>query len=167
MKFDIITIFPEAFDSYLSTSILARAQAKNFIDINTHSLRNFTTDAHQSVDDRPYGGGAGMVMMAEPILKAVKAVKKNRKGKIKIVLFSAKGAQFDQSKARSWAKNYKNIIFINGRYEGIDERVRTILKADEISIGPYVLTDGDVAAMGVISAISRLVPGGIKLEYSP
>lgn len=117
------------------------------------------------VDDKPYGGGAGMVLQAEPILKAFDKVdKKIKKGKKKVVVFSAKGKIFNQKMAFNWAKKYKDIVFITGRYEGIDERVVKALKAEEISIGPYVLTDGDVATMVVSSAVARLVDGVIRLE---
>lgn len=162
MQFDIITIFPKIFDSYLDESILKRAQKSKKIKINAINLRDFTKDKHKKVDDTPYGGGAGMVLMAEPLIEAVEHLKKSKK--THLVVFSAKGKQFNQKIAYDWAKKYDKIILIAGRYEGIDERVKTILKADEISIGPYVLTDGDVAAMVVVSAVSRLVPGVIKLE---
>ena len=165
MRFDIITIFPKIFDSYFNESILKRAQKNRLVKIKIHNLRDFAEDKHKKVDDKPYGGGAGMVLMAEPILKAIAAVKKNIKNKIpKIVIFSAKGKQFTQKIAQTWARQDNPIIFITGRYEGIDERVKTVLKAEEISIGPYVLTDGDVVAMAVISAVSRLLPGVIKME---
>jgi len=176
MYFDIITIFPKIFDSYLNESILKRAQNKKIIQIKIHNLRDFTENKHKKVDDKPYGGGAGMVMMAEPIIKAVDKIKKNLKGSSKVILFSAKGKFFNQKMAYDLAKKYKNLIFITGRYEGIDERVKKIienckparpaggLKIEELSIGPYVLTDGDVAAMTVISAVSRLVPGTINFE---
>jgi len=193
INFDIITIFPKIFDSYLNESIIKRAQKNRKIKINIINLRDFALRPfdktqgkqaqgkqlayqRQTIDDKPYGGGAGMVLMAEPVIKAVNSIlphlnpplnkgrKKEGFKKTKIVIFSAKGKQFNQKIAYDWAKKYNRIIFISGRYEGIDERVKTILKADEISIGPYVLTDGDVAAMVVISAVSRLVPGVIKLE---
>jgi len=165
MRFDIITIFPNIFDSYLNESILARAQKKGLIEIKAHDLRAFTTDKHHKVDDTPYGGGAGMVMMAEPILKAVDKITKGKSSKKrKIVVFSAKGREFNQKMAYDWSKKLNQMIFICGRYEGIDERVVKALDAEEISIGPYVLTDGEVPAMTVISAVSRLIPGVIKLE---
>jgi len=164
MKFDIITIFPEIFDSYLNESIIKRAQEKKLVEIKTHNLRDFAKDKHKKVDDSPYGGGAGMVLKAEPILRAVKSLKTPAFAKAKIVLFSAKGKQFNQKMAYGWAKKYKRIVFITGRYEGVDERARQILKAEEISIGPYILTDGDVAAMAVISAVTRLIPGVINWE---
>lgn len=165
LTFNVITIFPEAFGSYIKASILGRAIKKKLVKVNLVNLRLFTKDRHKTVDDRPYGGGAGMVMKAEPLLKAVDYLKKKSKNrKQKIVLLSAKGKQFNQKMAYNWAKNYRNVIFISGRYEGIDERVKVALKADEISIGPYVLTDGDVAVMALISSVARLVPGAIKLE---
>ncbi len=170
MRFDIVTIFPEALESYLNASILKRARAKELISVHFHNPRDFAADKHKSVDDKPYGGGAGMVMMVEPILRAVEAARKGIRNqesgirKTKVILFSAKGKQFNQKLARDWSKKYKQLILISGRYEGIDERVRLALKAEEISIGPYVLTDGEIAAMTVISAVSRLIPGVIRLE---
>lgn len=171
MRFDIITIFPEIFSSYFNTSVLKRARERGLISIHAHSLRDWAVNKYGQIDERPYGGGAGMVLMAEPILKAVDKVlkikisgKNKRMPKTKIILFSAKGKQFSQRTAYDWAKNYGRLIFISGRYEGIDERVKTVLKAEEISIGPYVLTDGDVASMAVISSVARLIPGVIRTE---
>ncbi|MCX6702466.1 MAG: tRNA (guanosine(37)-N1)-methyltransferase TrmD, partial [Candidatus Wolfebacteria bacterium] len=136
MKFDIVTIFPGIFESYLNESIIKRAKEKKLIQIKTHNLRDFTKDKHKKVDDSPYGGGAGMVLKAEPILRAVSALKlKIKDQKSKIVIFSAKGKQFNQKMAYDWAKKYKRIIFVTGRYEGVDERARQILRAEEISIG--------------------------------
>lgn len=165
MRFDIITIFPKIFDSYFGESILKRAQNKKIIQIKVHNLRDFTNDKHNKVDDRPYGGGAGMILMVEPILKAVENIKKKVSSKkTKVIIFSAKGKQFNQKMAYDWAKKYGQLILISGRYEGIDERAKKILKAEEICIGPYVLTDGDTAAMLVVSALTRLLPGAINLE---
>ena len=165
MRFDVITVFPEAFASYLNTSILRRAQARGLIKVCLYNLRNFTEDKRRTVDDRPYGGGAGMVLMAKPILEAVDSIKpKAKTAKAKIIVLSAKGRQFNQKVANEWAKKYTRLILISGRYEGVDERVRQALRAEEISIGPYVLTDGDAPAMVVISALARLIPGVIKLE---
>lgn len=161
ISFDIITIFPKIFDSYFNESILKRAQGGLFLNIKIHNARNFSKDKHKTTDDKPYGGGAGMVMMAEPILRAFDSISKKKKH-ITIV-FSAKGKQFDQKLARNLSK-YDQIILISSRYEGIDERVRLTLRAKEISMGPYVLTDGDVAAMAFVSAVSRLVPGVIRGE---
>ncbi|MBI2024438.1 tRNA (guanosine(37)-N1)-methyltransferase TrmD [Candidatus Giovannonibacteria bacterium] len=165
ISFNIITIFPKIFDSYFSESIIKRAVEKKKVAIKIHNLRDFSADKkHHKVDDRPFGGGAGMVLMAEPILHAVKKAQLgNRESKLaKVVIFSAKGKQFNQKMAYDWSRKYNNFIFITGRYEGIDERVTKILKAEEISIGPYITTDGDVAAMIVVSAITRLIPNVIN-----
>lgn len=165
MRFDIITIFPKIFDSYFNDSIIKRARERKLVDIHTHNIRDFAKGAHKSVDDRPYGGGAGMVMMAEPIIKTAEKVireAKRKRRKYKIIILSAKGKQYNQRLAYNWSKKFDNLILISGRYEGIDERVKKILKAEEISIGPYVLTDGDVAAMAVVSSVARLIPGAIK-----
>lgn len=149
------------------------------IKIKIHNSRDFAKGKHQTLaetsshlaprkakpravtDDKPYGGGAGMVQMAEPILRAFSAIPKKKKSKT--IILSAKGRQFNQNLAQRWAR-LDQLILISGRYEGIDERVRIALKAEEISLGPYVLTDGDVATMAIISAITRLIPGAIKFE---
>ncbi|MCR4275386.1 MAG: tRNA (guanosine(37)-N1)-methyltransferase TrmD [Candidatus Wolfebacteria bacterium] len=159
MRFDIITIFPQIFDSYLNESILKRAQAKKLIDIKIHNLRDFTSNKHKKVDDKPFGGGPGMVLMAEPIIKAVKKAVKSKK--TKVILFSAGGKQFDNKAARVLSK-YNQLVFVCGRYEGVDERVKKAVKdlglgVEEISIGPYVLTGGELPAMVLIDAISRQI----------
>lgn len=174
MNFHIITIFPETFSSYLNESILARAIKNKKITFNFYNPRESVkatgaqkknANPYLRVDDKPYGGGAGMVLQAEPILKAFSKIEKKIKNKKKkVVIFSAKGKPFNQKVAYDWSKKYDEMIFITGRYEGIDERVKKALKAEEISIGPYVLTDGDVAAMVVSSAVARLLPGVIRLE---
>lgn len=176
MRFEIITIFPKIFDSYFNESIIKRAREKKLVDIKIHNLRDFAVDERGTVDGRPYGGGAGMVLMAEPLVKAVEhIIKKTPKIKNrKVIIFSAKGKQFNQKLAYDYSRKLDQIILIAGRYEGIDERVKNILKADlstkalasveEISMGPYVLTDGEVSAMAVVSAMTRLLPGAIKLE---
>jgi len=163
MKFDIITIFPNIFKSYFSESIIKRAREKKTIQINIHNLRDYTNDKHKSVDDRPYGGGAGMVFMVEPILKSVKSLKKkfNKKSKTKIVLLSAKGKKFDQKMAKEFSK-LDNLILISGRYEGVDERVAKHIADKEISIGNYVLTGGELPAMVIVDAVARLIPGVIS-----
>lgn len=167
MRFDIITIFPKIFDSYFNESIIKRAQEKGKVKIKAWDLRDFSRDKHKKVDDRPFGGGAGMVIQAEPVLRTVSTIKiknksTNRRTKIKIIVLSAKGKQFNQKMAYDWSRKYKNFIFVTGRYEGIDERVTKILKAEEISIGPYITTDGDVAVMVIISALTRLIPNVIN-----
>jgi len=166
MKFHIITIFPKIFDSYFNESILKRAQKKNLVKITARNIRDFSLEKHCKVDDRPYGGGAGMIMMALPILRAVDYIKKMAKTKPKIIILSAKGKQFDQKMAQDLSRRYKHIILISGRYEGIDERVKKILKAEEISIGPFVMTDGDIGALAITSAVVRLLPGVLGNEES-
>ncbi|MBI2068897.1 MAG: tRNA (guanosine(37)-N1)-methyltransferase TrmD [Candidatus Yanofskybacteria bacterium] len=167
MKFDIITIFPDLFKGFLNESLLARAQKKKLIKINLHNLRRWTDDKHKTVDDRPYGGGAGMVLKIEPIFRAVKSLSsyKVRKVKTRIILLSAKGKTFTQNDARRLAK-YDQIIFICGRYEGVDERVAKYIADEEISIGNYVLFGGEVPAMVIVEAVSRLIPGVVSKEES-
>ncbi|MBI2064413.1 MAG: tRNA (guanosine(37)-N1)-methyltransferase TrmD, partial [Candidatus Yanofskybacteria bacterium] len=164
MKFDVITIFPELFTGFLSESLLARAQKKKLIKINTHNLRKWTKDNHKTVDDRPYGGGAGMVLKVEPVSNAVKSIKA-KKGKTRVILLSAKGRTFNQKKARDLAK-YDQLVFICGRYEGVDERVAKYVADEEMSIGNYVLFGGEVAAMVLVEAVSRLIPGVIAKPES-
>ena len=164
--FNIITIFPEIFDSYFSHSILKRAQEKKLIKLNIHNLRDYTDDKHKTVDDTPYGGGAGMVMKVEPIFEAVKFIKnENKNEKTRVVLFSAKGKRYTQKEANRLAE-YDNLIFICGRYEGVDERVAEHVADEEISIGDYVLTGGEIPAMLVTDSITRLIPGVLGNEES-
>lgn len=167
MKFDILTIFPGLFESFKNEALIARAIKKRIIAINAHSLRRWTRDAHRTVDGRPYGGGAGMVLMVEPILKAVTALRnsKSKKKKSRIILFSAKGNKFTQGTARRLSK-YGQIIMICGRYEGIDERVANYIADEEISIGEYVLFGGEVPAMAVMEAVTRLLPGAVGKQSS-
>lgn len=163
MKFDIITIFPDILNSYFNESILKRAQKKKLIKIKTYNLRDFTKDKHKKIDNKPYGGGAGMVLMAEPILKAVSSIKA-KKEKTKIILFTPAGKQFDNKIAFRFAQKYNHFIFICGHYEGFDARVEKALKnsgfkVQKISIGPYVLTGGELASAVVIDSIARQIPG--------
>lgn len=176
MRFDIISIFPESFASYFGASILKRAREKKLIEIHLHNLRDFTTDKHKTVDDTPYGGGAGMVLKVEPIWKAIQFLKlqttnqpsyvphsgttADKKPKTRVILFSAKGKKFTQAAARRLAK-YERLILICGRYEGVDERVAEHLADEELSIGDYVLTGGEIPAMVVVDAVTRLVPGAL------
>jgi len=154
IKFEIITILPNIFDSFLKESLIARAIKKKIIKINIHNLRDWTNDRHKTVDDRPFGGGLGMVLKIEPIYKAVKDIKK--KGG-KVILFSPRGKQFNQKIAYQLSKE-KQLIFICGRYEGVDERVAKKIADMEISIGDFVLMGGELPAMMAIETISRLVP---------
>jgi tRNA (guanine37-N1)-methyltransferase len=171
MHFHVITLFPEMFDSYLNESILARARKEKKIKVTFINPRKFVTGKYRKVwpdgnvslqvDDRPYGGGPGMVMRAEPVVKAIESVIKKIKDKrkIKIIFFSPAGKLFDTLYSKQVVKKYTDIIFISGRYEGIDARVKKIFKCDDISIGNYVLTGGELPAMVLIDSISRQVKG--------
>ena len=159
IKFEIITIFPEIFNSYLNESLIARAQKKKLIKVNVHNLRKWTNDNHKTVDDRPFGGGLGMVLKVEPIYKAVKSLKlKVKSKKTKIILFTPRGEKFNQKLAYKLSK-LDQIIFICGRYEGVDERVAQKIADMEISIGDYDLMGGELPAMVAVETISRLIPG--------
>jgi len=160
MRFDIITIFPEIFDSYFQESIIKRALKKGLIKIKIHNLRKWASNRHQTVDDRPYGGGIGMVMKVEPIYKAVEEIKKGKKKgkKRKIILFTPRGKKFNQKTAHQFSK-LDQLILICGRYEGVDERVAKHIADEEFSIGDYVLMGGELPAMVVIETIARLIPG--------
>jgi tRNA (guanine37-N1)-methyltransferase len=155
IKFDIVTVLPEIFTSYIGESLIARAQKKKLIKINVHNLRKWTTDNHKTVDGRPFGGGLGMVLMVEPIYKALRQIKKDKKAKV--ILFTPRGQKFDQKLATKLSKA-NQIIFICGRYEGVDQRVAEKIADMEISIGDYDLMGGELPAMVCIEAISRLVP---------
>jgi tRNA (guanine37-N1)-methyltransferase len=155
MIFNIVTIFPEIFSSYLSESLIARAEKKKLIKINIYNLRKWAKDRHKTVDDRPFGGGLGMVLKIEPIFKAIKSLKKP---KSKIILFTPRGKQFTQQIAYKLSK-LDQIIMICGRYEGIDERVAKHLADMEISIGDYDLMGGELPAMVLIETVARLIPG--------
>jgi len=166
MRIDIITIFPKMFDPVLSESIIKRAQAKGKVKIHLHDLRDHTSDKHRKVDDRPFGGGSGMVMGPEPIFKAVEYIRSQvtsylpagQAGKSQVILLCPQGRTLNQKIAKGLIK-YKHLILICGHYEGIDERVRKYLVDKEISIGDYVLTGGELPAMILVDAVVRLVPG--------
>lgn len=167
MEITILTIFPEMFVSPLSESIIKRAQEKDLVKINIIDLRDFTKDRHKTVDDYSYGGGPGMVFKPEPIIEAVEFVQNKSVNNFdsKIIITSAQGKLFNQNMAKKLSK-LKNIIFICGRYEGIDERVCHILKAEEISIGDYVMTGGEIPAMVMIDVVIRMLPGVLGTEES-
>ena len=160
LRIDVITIFPGMLKGFLEESILKRAAQKGLVEFNTVDLRPFTTDRHQSTDDRPFGGGAGMVMKPEPLFKAVESV---RTPGASVILMTPQGRKFEQACAVGLSKA-RHLIFICGHYEGVDERVRTHLATDEISIGDYVLTNGVLPAAVVIDAVVRLVPGVLGNE---
>ena len=164
MKFDIITLFPEMFKGPFSESIIKRAKDKKIINIDIHQLRDFAYDKHQKVDDTPCGGGPGMVLKVDVVDRALAQVKsKKRKGKSRIVMLSASGQKFTQAKAIEMSK-YDNIVLLCGHYEGFDQRVHDHLVDEEISIGDYVLTGGEIPAMVLVDAITRMIPGTIKEE---
>ena len=168
MRFDIITIFPKIFDSYFNESIIKRAQEKGKVKIKTWNLRDFTKDKHKKVDDRPFGGGPGMVMKVEPLLNCIQKllgkISKKQVSKTLIILFVASGKQFDNKMAQDFSKKYEQIIMICGHYEGVDERIKNVLRTMDyglktISIGPYVLTGGELPSMIVVDAVSRQISG--------
>lgn len=174
MHFHIITLFPESFDSYLAESIIGRAIKTKKIKISFYNPRDFVTgkkykkvwpdgNVSRIVDDRPYGGGPGMIMRAEPVLKAIEKaqtkIKKNPKAKIKVIFFSPTGKMFDTEYAKATTKKFTDVVMISGRYEGIDARVQKILKPEDISVGNYVLTGGELPAMILIDCMSRQIPG--------
>jgi len=154
MKIDIITLFPEMFKGPFSQSIVKKAQEKDLLKIKIHNLRKWTKDKHKTVDDHSFGGGVGMVLMIEPIYKAIKELKKKES---KVILLTPQGKVFRQKRAEKLSKE-KHLIFICGHYEGVDERIREKLVDEEISIGDYVLTGGELPAMVVIDSITRLIP---------
>ena len=157
IHFHIISLFPESIESYLQSSIIGRAQAAKKIKISFYDLKKFTRDKYGRVDRRPYGGGPGMVLEPDGILRAVQKAAGNKRG-VEKVFFSTDGKMFDEPTARKLSKK-KDVVFICGHYEGIDARVQKILKAKKVSVGPYVLTGGELPAATLIDAIARFVPG--------
>ena len=174
MQFDILTIFPGVFDGYLNESMIKRGRAKHILNIRIHDIRAFSRNRRKKVDDRPYGGGPGMVMRIEPIARAAEKIftKKTDKKKIKLVLASASGREFTQEMADQWAKRYNRIVLIAGHYEGVDARLGRVLKdcvgvrMEEISIGPYTLTGGELPAMVMVDAVARHLAGFLGTEES-
>ena len=171
MNFHVITLFPDICKAYTDASVLGRAQKTDKgkgakvrgkkIDVSYYNPRDFANNKHKKVDDKPYGGGPGMVMAAEPILKAwQKAVgRKKHQKKVKTLIMSPRGKTFDQAMAKKYAKQYDHIVLISGRYEGIDGWVKTALKAEDVSVGDYILTGGELPALTIIDSVSRQVPG--------
>jgi tRNA (guanine37-N1)-methyltransferase len=165
MQVDILTLFPEMFSGVLNASILKRAQEKGALKVNLINIRHYSTDKHKTVDDYPYGGGPGMILRVEPVVAAVEAVLSQGEGYsndlslgTRVILLSPQGRPFVQKKAWELAK-YSRLVLICGHYEGIDERVRDLLRPEEISIGDYILTGGELPAMVVVDAVTRLLPG--------
>jgi len=167
MQFDVVTLFPEMFQGPLSASILKRARERRQIEVRLHNLRDYARNRHRQVDDAPYGGGGGMILLPGPIFEAVESILAGHPTeKSRVILLSPQGRRFDQEKARQFARNGARLILVCGRYEGVDERVREFLADEEVSIGDYVLTGGELAAMVVIDGVSRLVPGVLGSERS-
>lgn len=162
MRCDVITIFPRILDSYVNESIIKRAIARKLLVIHTHDLREYTLDKHRKADDRQFGGGPGMVLKADPIIRAVKKISK--KGS-RVILLGAGGKKFDAKAAKRLSK-YKQLVFVCGRYEGVDERIAQYVADEEISIGDYVLTGGELPAMVIIDAVARHIPGVLGKQES-
>ena len=171
LRFDIITIFPEFFGEILNHGIVRRARAAGLVEINAHDLRQWTNDRHHVVDDRPFGGGDGMVLKPEPIFAAVEALTGKSKREdfssdTRVVLLSPQGRVFSQDLANDLSNAASHVIMLCGRYEGVDERVAEALVTDEVSIGDYVLSGGEPAAMVIVDAMVRLIPGALGSETS-
>jgi len=168
MRFDILTLFPEAFESFLVTSIIGRAIKEKKIEVQLFNIRDFSEDKHKKVDDIPFGGGAGMVMTCQPLFSAIKHVKKLKKDKAPVIFFTPHGETLNQEKVESFVeqKMCSRIILLCGHYEGIDERVRQTLVDREISLGNFVLTGGELPAQVFIDAVSRLIPGVLGADES-
>ncbi len=159
MIFDVITLFPEVFRTYFKQSLIKKACKKKVLKINILDLRDFSSDKHKTVDDKPFGGGRGMVLKLEPIYKAVRSLRKQKR-KTKVIFFTPRGKKFNQKMATKFAK-LDRLILISGRYEGVDERVAKYIADEKISIGDYVLMGGDLPALTVIETVARLIPGVI------
>jgi len=157
MIFDILTLFPEMFASILEASILGKAIERSKITVNCHNIRDFAFDKHRMTDDTPFGGGSGMVMKPEPLIRGIEAVRQNQ-ADARVILLSPQGRQFNQDVAWELTR-WPRLILVCGRYEGVDERVRQVAVDEELSIGNYILTGGELAAMVIVDAVARLIPG--------
>ncbi len=165
MLIEILTLFPAMFDGPLTESILKRAQDNDLLTIRRHDIRDYSTDKHHSVDDTPYGGGGGMVLLVEPLVRAIEAVRGADDTRTPVILLTPQGRVFTQTVAQELAQ-HERLIFVCGRYEGVDERVRDLVITDQISIGDYVITGGELAAMVIIDAVSRLIPGVLGARWA-
>lgn len=164
MKCDVLTLFPDILTAYLNESILKRARERDLLDVNLVNIRDFASGPHRQVDDYPFGGGAGMVLKPEPVFRAMDSLREDGRQR-RVVLLSPQGRPFDQSMAEAYAEEERRFVFICGRYEGIDERVRTLVD-EEVSIGDFVLTGGELGALVIIDAVTRLLPGVLGDETS-
>lgn len=168
MRFHILTIFPDMFDSYIHESLFRRAEKKKIVSVRAYDLRDFTKDKHRKVDDRPFGGGPGMVLQIQPVFDAVKFIKskvKSKKLKVRTILFSTRGKKLDAETAKRLSK-YDYLILICGRYEGVDERVAKYVADEEISIGDYILSGGELPALVLMESVSRFIPRFLGKEES-
>lgn len=165
-KADIATLFPSMCESVLNCSILKRARDFNLVDVNVYNIRDFSTDKHKKVDDYPYGGGEGMLLKADPIYRCYEYAKLKRKGEIKVIYFTPQGKTLTQKKIISFAKTQKALFLLCGHYEGVDQRVIDEIVDEEISIGDYVLTGGELAALVFLDAVIRLIPFVLKSSKS-
>jgi tRNA (guanine37-N1)-methyltransferase len=165
MRFDVLTLFPEMFPDYLGQSLLNLARQSGLVDVRLHNIRDWAHDRHKTVDDRPFGGGPGMVLKVEPVVECVEAVRAEAEEPGHLIMLTPQGRRLNQSVVEELAGK-RRLLLLCGRYEGFDERVRTILEPDEISIGDFVLNGGEVAAMVVIDTVIRLVPGVLGDEQS-
>jgi len=167
VKIDILTLFPKMFESPFDESIIKRAIKNEFIDLKIHNLRDFAIDSYGSVDDKPFGGGVGMLIRVEPVWNALEKIKKDSNGlkKTRIIMMSARGKKFDQAKAEELAK-FDQIIILAGHYEGFDQRISDYMIDEEISVGEYVLTGGELPAMIIVDAVTRLLPGVLGKDDS-
>ena len=165
MRFDVVTVFPRMVEAGLTDGVVHRGIERGLVTVRVHDLRDFTVDRHRSVDDAPYGGGPGMVMRVEPVVRAVRAIEAEIGRPDAVVLLSPQGRRFSQAEARRLA-SLSSVALVCGRYEGIDERVRDVVATEEISIGDYVLSGGELAALVVVDAVSRYVPGVVGDEGS-
>ncbi|MCE5303263.1 MAG: tRNA (guanosine(37)-N1)-methyltransferase TrmD [Planctomycetaceae bacterium] len=165
MRFDVLTLFPDIFQGYLGQSLLNRAIQAGLVDVRVHNIRDWSKTKHNTVDDRPFGGGPGMVMKVEPVVECVEAVRDEDPDPGHLVMLTPQGRRLDQPIVEELAR-HPRLLLLCGRYEGFDERIRLLLKPDEISIGDFILNGGEVAAMTVIDATIRLVPGVLGDEDS-
>ncbi len=165
MKCDVLTLFPDIINAYLKESILKRAREKGLLEVKVYNIRDFTSDKHKTADDYPFGGGPGMVLKPEPVFNAIDFLKKDNEQR-RIILLSPQGKPFNQSLAEEFSREKQRLVFICGRYEGIDERVKISLIDEEVSIGDYVLTGGELAALVIIDASVRLIKGALGDERS-
>ena len=166
MKIDLLTLFPATAHGVLAESILGRAQRAGFVEIRVHQLRDYAKDKHHTVDDRPFGGGPGMVMKAEPLVDAIEHLRGEGEDRARVIYLTPEGVRLDQAKVRQLGQNHRRLLLVSGHYEGIDERVREGWIDEEISVGDYVLSNGTLPALTLIDALVRLIPGVLGNEAS-